>query len=363
MWIKIGTNELFRPLAITSHAIPRRFSAPILTHVLLEAAGNRLVATSTDLEMWVRTEAACEIIEPGRVAVPHLQMMKAQSMAMEDWVHIRDEGERVLIRSGDFEAVLEMMDPEDFPPIPEVDGVALDLDIGFWEAIGQVAFAAADDDSRPALTGVLIEGSEEGLALVACDGYRLSAKRLPAPSPLFSALVPASAMKNLGRILWAEAQWGERKLTLTAGEQHVAFRLGRTTVVVRRVPAQFPKWQTVVPDGWTTRVRLDPKAVRNFRKALRKALSGSRRREAHACVLTASAMGLDVALGAIRIRLDAVVEGRTQEVRLNPNFLLDVLKALNGAAIQIEMTGSDKPVKIVPDGDSSVHVVMPILAP
>ena len=87
------------------------------------------------------------------------------------------------------EATIGGMDADDFPPIPRVEGgEGFELDPKILrEAITQVVFAAATDDSRPVLTGVdtLMEDTE--LTLAAADGFRLvgappAARARPSPS-------------------------------------------------------------------------------------------------------------------------------------------------------------------------------------
>src|SRR5205823_4314164 len=61
------------------------------------------------------------------------------------------------------EATIGGMDADDFPPIPSVEGDSLEIDAKMLrEAIQQVVFSAATDDSRPVLTGVhlVVEGDQ-----------------------------------------------------------------------------------------------------------------------------------------------------------------------------------------------------------
>ena len=69
--------------------------------------------------------------------------------------------------------------------------------------IDRVAFAAATDESRPVLTGVLAELTPTALTFAAADSYRLSVASTPLvqgpPNPL-NMIIPARALQELRRI-------------------------------------------------------------------------------------------------------------------------------------------------------------------
>ena len=70
------------------------------------------------------------------------------------------------------EANVSGIDAEDFPPIPSVSGGAsFTLPAAVLkESINQVVFAAAPDDTRPVLAGVLVKLAGGTLTLAAADG-------------------------------------------------------------------------------------------------------------------------------------------------------------------------------------------------
>ena len=92
--------------------------------------------------------------------------------------HPELKGKKAHLACGRFEANISGIDAEDFPPIPTVSGGA-NLAIGasaLKEAIQQVVFAAAPDDSRPVLAGVLLTVKDGKLTLAAADGFRLAVR-------------------------------------------------------------------------------------------------------------------------------------------------------------------------------------------
>ncbi len=113
----------------------------------------------------------------------------------------------MLVRQGATQAHVRGQDPDDFPTVTPDAGVGLKVTLdsnSFSEAIGQVVFAAANDDSRPVLAGVSIEGQGASLSLAAADGFRMSFREFGLDQPLGEALsivVPARSMQEIARVL------------------------------------------------------------------------------------------------------------------------------------------------------------------
>src|SRR5207249_5683517 len=71
------------------------------------------------------------------------------------------------------------------------------------QALDETAFAAASDEARPILTGVLARFEGDQLTLAAADNYRIAVKRITVLDPFeeTSVVVPARALHELARIL------------------------------------------------------------------------------------------------------------------------------------------------------------------
>ena len=65
------------------------------------------------------------------------------------------------------------------------------------------AFAAASDEARPILTGVLARFEGDQLTLAAADNYRIAVKTIPILDavPETSVVIPARALNELARVL------------------------------------------------------------------------------------------------------------------------------------------------------------------
>lgn len=76
--------------------------------------------------------------------------------------------------------------------------------------IGQTLFAVSDDESRPVHTGSLFVVDEEGLTMVAVDGFRLALRREPVAEKngTFEFVVPGASLSEVEKILPGDRRAG-----------------------------------------------------------------------------------------------------------------------------------------------------------
>lgn len=273
------------------------------------------------------------------------------------------------------------MDVAEFPAIPKVSGgveikiKAKDLAVG----IARVAFCAAQDESRPILTGVLCELSKNKLNLVATDGYRLGfcqvelEKGDQAKSITF--IVPAKALSEVAKIL------GE--LGVTDGESKEAntvsvlvsdnltqavFTVGNVEFTSRLIEGEFPAWQKIIPGTFATKAT-GSKA--EFMRVVKMASIFARESgniiklnlvplEKGKATLAVNAVTAQV--GSASGTVDVNLEGRGGEIAFNYRYLLDVFSVFDEEEFVFEMNESLNPGKITSPngGDNSFHIIMPV---
>ncbi len=378
MNVTIAQSTFERALSVASRAIPSRATLPTLTHVWLQAEPGRLKVAGTDLNLAIITWEEALVSEPGGITVPAKPLAEFIGALPDEPVHLRVHRETwtLQIVCGSYETAMKGLDPEEYPILPDIegDGFALDPE-DFRQAIDQVTFAAATDETRPILTGVLIrreEGAAGGatvLTMAAADGYRLSVKTLPAlraPEGAFSVIVPASTLEEVGRLLKGETE--PVSMMALRGRNQVGFRLSRAVVLSQLIEGQFPDFQAIIPKRWETRVEISREALlkackalsvfaRETSNAVRLVITPGERDQLGQVLLQSRSPEK----GETRVAMDALVEGNRLEIAFNVRFLMDVLEAIEGDRVAFEMTTPQSPVKVLPVGDPSfVHVVMPM---
>jgi len=235
--------------------------------------------------------------------------------------------------------------------------------------IEQVAFAAAMDESRPILTGVLAKFSGDKLVFAAADGFRLSVRAAPLLTPLskpIEVIIPARALAELGRVS------GEQKdpisILFPPQRSQVLFHLSNVELVSQLIDGKFPDYSAIVPKRYETRAVMDTAPLL---KACRAASVFARENSNIARVTIAP--GSELAPGHVTVQatsaetgdnageLDASVEGAQVEIAFNVKFMIEVLSVAGTSQIALETTSPSSPGMIRPIGDDAfTHVIMPM---
>jgi DNA polymerase-3 subunit beta len=175
--------------------------------VLLETDGGRLKLVATDLTIAITCWIGATVEEEGSVTVPARLLTDFVSSLPNDKIDLQvtGRGKQLHIQCARNEATMAGMDAQDFPPVPQVsDGLTLTLDSKtLRQAIGQVQFAAATDDTRPVLTGIHTLAEGNILTLAAADGFRLAVHKLPLDADVaekVEVIIPARALREIERL-------------------------------------------------------------------------------------------------------------------------------------------------------------------
>lgn len=171
-------ENLAKGLSIVSRAVASRSTTlPVLANVMLSTDSGRLKLSATNLEIGINTWVGAKVDEEGAITVPArtfsdlVNTLPPELIEME--LSVRTQ--TLHLHCGRSEANIKGIDAQTFPLIPTPEGVGQILidPENLTKMIHQVAFAAATDESRPMLTGVLAKFDQDQLTMAAADGFRL----------------------------------------------------------------------------------------------------------------------------------------------------------------------------------------------
>src|SRR6185503_12601318 len=230
MKVTCSREELTQKLAIVSRGVSTRTAVQILGGILLNAEAGRLTLAATDMELSLRASLDARVDGEGAVVVPGRLLVELARLLPDAEVSIEQRADEGVIHvaSGSFESRLNTYTAEDFPRLPDAEGLerhAVDRD-ALLETIARVGRSASRDESRPVLTGILVRFEPGKLVMAATDSYRLSVKEtsLDDESPELEAIIPARALGELGRIAG-----GADAMQLGVQENQVVFSVDGVT--------------------------------------------------------------------------------------------------------------------------------------
>ena len=158
MKLSVMQENLARGLQVVSRAVSSRSALPVLANVLLRTEDAGLKLTATNLEIGITCWVPGRIETDGALTVPaRLMSDVVNSLQASERVDLEVEDGTLRLHCGRQKAALRGIDAEEFPVIP-ASGERPTTRISqraLRQALSEVAFAAATDEARPILTGVL----------------------------------------------------------------------------------------------------------------------------------------------------------------------------------------------------------------
>jgi len=360
-------ENLARGLSVVSRAVSNR-SLPVLTNVLLKTEDGGLKLTATNLEIGITYWVPGKIEVDGATSVPaRLLTDLVNSLPGSDPINLElAEGETLHIRAGRFESNIKGIPAEDFPTVQTagerpITRVAQKI---LRQALDETAFAAASDEARPILTGVLARFEGDQLTLAAADNYRIAVKTITVLDPVeeTSVVIPARALHELARVLSDTDE--PVSIVLAHSRNQLLFHIDGIDLVTRLIDGQYPNYQSVLPASHATRAVID-------REELLRAVRPAALIAHESANIVKLGVGLD-GDGAITVsanaevgdhvgRVEAAIEGDGTTIAFNARFLADVLTNVDAEQFALELNGPLSPGVFKPIGDDRyVHVVMPL---
>lgn len=374
MKLHITKATLTKALKIVGRAVSSSSSLPVLGNVLLQASDSKLRVAATNLELAITCQVEAKIEQGGSITVPAKLFAQVVDAMPEGELSLtlNPKNFTVTVSGTRRTANVKGITAEDFPPIPSVEGetkLTLDPKL-FREAITQTTIAAAKDDVRPALAGILCEFEGDKLSMAAADGYRLAVRTLALPACVpvdTSIIVPAKALGELGRLIGDDTE----TVDLVPNDKYIVCHLSKSNedvpsidVTSRLIMGNFPHYRSLIPTSHATRVEAN---VDELVSALR--LVSPFSQDVCHCILLE--MGAESTLLILRNKaaecgegiaeVDATLEGEPLQVALDARYFGDALGAVATERVALETNGTSQPVVIKQVGhDDYVYVVMPM---
>jgi DNA polymerase-3 subunit beta len=381
MKVTCNRERLREALAVVNNVVPIKSPRPAVENLLLSATDGALELVGTDMEVSIRFRilggSGVDIAETGTALIPARVASDFVRDLDCELVVIEANGDRCAIRGGDDHCELPIIDPEEFPPIMRFESKgAFALQGGtFSKLVHRTIFAAAKEQGRYAMHGVLIELAEDAIKFVATDGRRLAITKSPLDTralPPRRAIVPTKGLSLFSRVVREplaniEIQFTENQMGLKAravvlpdsegGEPRVTEEI---EAFARLIEGEFPKYTTVIPNSSENSVEAETDLLTRKLRLVANVTSA----ETRAVKLSFGKGELEIkarspARGEASARLPVEFKGKPVDIAFNPDFVLDGLKNCEMTPVRLEFRDRQSPGKFKL-GEDYHYVVMPI---
>ena len=237
MKFSVTKEKLLEGLQQVQNVVSTRTTLPILSNVLLQANGDEVHLTTTDLDVGVRGSFEAQVDKEGATTLPARRLFTIVRELPSSEIQFDVDGKNAAsIRSGQSFFKILGLPEEEFPPLPKFEGakVVTIRQKDLRDGLRKTSYAISTDETRYVLNGVLFSFKENKLTLVATDGRRLAMVDIELEFPRSheaDIIVPTKAVTELQRLLtrrWRrESEHGQRPDRVRSEQDAAGFEIDR----------------------------------------------------------------------------------------------------------------------------------------
>lgn len=363
MDVQVARTDLLGELVPMQGIVERRTTIPILSHVLLRAADDKLYISATDLEVSLTSWCESRVGEEGSIAIQARKLIEIVRASSGEEVNMKIEDSGVLtILIGRSVFKIRGLASEDFPTLPVIDqdhSIEIPFE-KFRSMIAKILFAISTEESRFQLSGAFFKINDSIMTLVATDGHRLALVESSlevTDGEEEGVLIPRKALQELQR-------FDDQNMRFSRSEHHLSFYLGKRRLICRILEGTFPDYEKVISRDNDKKIEFDRQELGAVvhRVGL---LTGDRAR-AIRLQLSSENLALSAAnpdLGEAREEITCNYQGDQLSLGVNPDYLGQFLGAADTERVCLEFKDENSQCIIYPvDGLDKryVCVIMPI---
>lgn len=369
-----------------SSVVASRSPRPQLTCIKLSATktdeGAELTLSGTDAEISLTVRIGrVDVAQEGTALIPADKLRQIISAEdNESTLTLETSGETTKIKGEDAVFSLHGFDPADFPALSDYKAIAegsaasaaakslFATEAGVIDSlISRTLFAAARENSRYAINGVLMVRDGKKLEMIATDGRRLakSSVTISGDGEPTQCIIPSKALSMIQKLTSDKNE----PVHIAITDNQAVFAFGdepsdsRAVLTTNLVEGTFPPYDDVIPRDLDIKVTFNRDTLASAVK--RAALLTNEESRGVRLSFTAENKQLELSsrapeMGEANIKVDLVAyDGDDIEIGFNPTFITDALKVIHDPEIMIELKAPNKP-GLFKAGNDFLYVVMPV---
>ena len=373
MKFKINRDHFTSGLQQVINVVGTKISMPILNNVLIEAEGDSIGLTTTNLDLGIRCRIAAEITESGGITLPVRKLATIIRELPNLDVEIESSpGHHIKITSGGSQFLMTGIGADEFPALPTFsDDHVFELSqetLAYM--LRSVSYAQSTDESRFIMNGVYFDFADEKLTLAATDGRRLAlvhSKIAVNEDNAGHLILPARTVAEVERLV------GQGEVVkISFNDRQVAFELGTQSkdetngiigsiyLVSKVVEGSYPNYHQVIPRETERRIKVERELMLDCVK--RAALVTSDKSNSIKIKVSDSLMEITASsseYGDSHESIAVQYEGPEVAVAFNPEFLMHPLRAQTRDELIFEFKDELSP-GVFRTADSFLCVIMPV---
>ena len=370
MEFKINSTDLLKALSHIHGIVEVRHTLPILSNIILEAKDDKLILSSTNLDIYCSDKIKAEVLKSGEVsvsAVTFFEIIKRLPSGSEVLM-IMEEGENeIRLTCGRSKFNLSTLKTDDFPIISDSDlstNFVLSAD-ELVRIIDKTKFAVSNEETRYYLNGIFLHKAERNsiqfLRAVATDGHRLAQYDIPLPQgaeDITGIIIPKKTIYELRKVL----DDANGDVSVSLNENKIKFSFNDLKVVSKVIDGTFPDYTKVIPQKNDKNFKTNNSDLKNAidRVSAVAANEESKSKAIKFCIENNS-LSLSVesqSKGSANEMIDVNYSGDKVDIGFNSKYIIDICNEVDGDEISISLSDSISPAIILDKTDENLFFVL-----
>lgn len=362
MHLYVETKSLTAGISAVNKALSSKPALPVLEGIYFHASSEGLQLRCTDLLLQIECTIPATVEEEGEFVLSGRFFSDLVRSLPGETVELKQSGGSIDISSGRSHCSIQCIDEDEYPEMPFRDE-AFQITLPqrrLRDMINRTVFSTSTEESKPILSGVLMELTSDALTFVALDGYRLAMCKAPQQTAAGEreAIVPAKSLMEIGRFL----QDTEDSVSLIFTGTHVLLDMEHTRIMARLLDGDFIKYKQILPADHATRVRINRlEMLDSLNRAMLLAREGNNNLVRLNIADEKIQITANNAKGRINEETYVEINGADIEIAFNARYFVDVLKVLDDEYLYMDMSNNVSPCVIRPiQGEAFYYLVLPV---
>lgn len=360
MQVVVKQENLSKALNTVSRVANSRASLPILSNIFIKAKKGNLLLSATNMDIAISQNIGADVKKEGVVVIPAKLITEFVSNLPKTNIEIKLHGKKLSIESGNYKSVINTIDPEDFPEIPEIKDakkIIIKTDI-FKKSVIQTAPVCSVDVTRPILTGVYIYNLDGDIYFTATDGYRLAEKKVMKSKEKIQVIVPASSLLNVNQSITDELE----NIEVLFNDEQISFNLGNIEITSKLVNGKYIDYRGLIPTNTENKAIVDKTEflrVVKIAELFARDNSGSVviKNNNKKAVIDVKSIASEFGENNATVDADTTGDG---DIVLNAKFLMEALNNIDADKVHFSFNGKLMPSLITDNKGDYMHIIMPV---
>lgn len=359
-------DDIVKAITYAESVISQKTAHSILQNVLIEASGDKINISATDLEIGFITSIPAEIETEGDITIFAKKLLELiRRFTPCKLIFELEDNNRVKLYSNDSGvktvANIHGIARLDFPEIPKpvTENYFEFPQNNFKEMIKKTIYAVSHEETRFFLNGTYFEKEGNLIKMVSTDGRRLAYIHLDYPISVedFGIIIPKKILTEINKVLSSEGN-----LKIAVGEKQIFFKIDDLYFVSNLLDGNFPNYKSVIPEEYEVRLLLNTQEFAT--KIERVSPMADNKTSQIIAELSENQLTLisrNPDLGDVTDEIEIEYDGPDMQIGFNFQYLLDALKEVEEDTVNVDLISPNNPTVLRGRGNENyLSIVMPM---